>query len=296
MRKLFSCILFVFMGLMLVSCSNDVQTNYTEYHLGQQMINFTSYYKVDSFEELTNLNVNYLGFSDIYDKYNESYFVDSSLFVFMISESSGGDRHKLDYKEITDDGTLVIKYKLTNVGATCDMAYWHVFFELSKEQAKSVNKIEIRSNKYSSYYNDINNFETAYPEVMPDNIRLFISVYNGINFSYDSSTNELRESYSNKVEYVLSNESFSEIYELLRNFKFDSYPESLYVSDDGKYQVTLSLKFQDVGGYCRICNIPSYDAADWERHKDLGNVLCTILNEYFINTDEYKEIVEKVNE
>lgn len=296
MRKGFIGILFIFICLLLTSCNNDVKERYTEYHLHQQMINFSSYYKIDSLEELTAFNVIYLGLSDIYDKYNESYFVDCSLFVFMISESSGGNRHLLEYKEIIDDGTLVIKYKLTNVGATCDMAYWHVFFELSKEQAKSVKRIEIKSDQYSSYYNDIKNYETSYPEVMPDDIRLFLSVYNGVHFSYDSSTNELRESYSNKVEFVLSNESFNEIYKLLRNIKFDSYPEALYVSDEGKYSVTLSLDGQGVRGYCNVYNIYSFNIEEWERHKTLGNTLCTILNEYFINTDEYKEIVENVNE
>lgn len=296
MRKIFSNFLFIFMGLLLISCNTANKTNYTEYNLGQQLINFASFYEVGSFEELINFNDNYVGIRNIYDKYNETYFNDNSLLVFLIAESSGGNRHMLEYKEITDDGTLVIKYKLTNVGATCDMAYWHVFFELSKEQAKNVKRIEIKSNQYSSYYNDINNYETAYPEVMPDDIRLFLSVYNGINFSYDSSINELRESYSNKVEYVLVNESLNEIYELLRNIKFDSYPETLYVSNEGKYHVTLSLDCQGVSGYCSINNIISFNVEDWERHKDLGNALCTILNEYFINTNEYKEIVGKVNE
>lgn len=295
MRKLLNSILLFFMGLLLISCNNDVKTNYTEYHLYQQMINATSYYEVSSLEELINLNDDYLGINDIYDKYNETYFIDNSLFVFMISESSGGNSHKLQYKEITGDGTLVIEYKLTNVGENCDMAYWHVFFELSKEQAESVKRIEVRSKNYKSYYNNINNFETAYPEHMPSDIRLFISVYNGLNFSYDSSTSELRESYNNKVEYVLSNEDFKEIYELLRNIKFDSCPEALYVSEDGKYHVTLSLEFQGIGGYCHIYNIPSYDAETWTRHKELGNALCTILNDYFLDTDEYKTMIEKVN-
>lgn len=295
MRKIFSNFLFIFIGLLLVSCNAANKTNYTVYDLGQQLINFTSFYEVDSFEELINFNDNYVGISDIYDKYNETYFNDNSLLVFLISESSGGDRHLLKYKEITDDGTLVINYKLTNVGATCDMAYWHVFFELSKEQVESVKRIEIRSNQYSSYYNDINNYETAYPEEMPGDIRLYISVYNGIYFSYDSSTNELRESYDNKVTYILSNEEFKDIYELLRNIKFDSYPESLYVSDEWKYQVYISLDYQNYSSSCYIYNIPSYDAEIWTRHKELGNVLCTILNEYFLDTEEYKMMVEKVN-
>ena len=296
MKKILCSFLLIILLLSLASCNKDLNTNYSEYHLYQAMINGSSYYEINTKEELVAFNESYFHNDDIYEKYNEQYFLNNTLFVFLISESSGGNRHKLYDSYINKDGTLVVNCKRTNEGMTCDMAYWVVFYELENESAKKVQKIELQSKNHTLSYTNIEKFETSYPVDISDDTRLFISWYNGISFSYDSRNNELFQSSKNKVAYNLSEERFNEIYQVLRDVKLDSYPEVIYASDKGEYEISVFLDSGEIRSSCHIREIPSFDVSTWEHHQELGITLINILNDYIENSTEYQTLLSNMNE
>lgn len=296
MKKILCSFLTVILLFSLASCNKDLNTNYSECHLYQAMINGSSYYSINTKEELITFNESYFHNDDIYEKYNEQYFLNNTLFVFLISESSGGNRHKLYDSSINKDGTLVVNCKTTNQGMTCDMAYWVVFYELENESAKKVKKIELKTQKNTLFFNDIENFETSYPVDMSDDTRLFISWYNGISFSYDSKNNELFQSHGNKISYELSKDRFTEIYQVLRDVKLDSYPEVIYASDKGDYEISVFLDSGEIRSSCHIREIPSFDVSTWEHHQELGITLINILNDYIENSTEYQTLLSNMNE
>lgn len=76
---------------------------------------------------------------EVIDKYNDGYFENSFIVIFMKALSSGSFDFKINDVSINGD-RLIIDYKIIlpegngeYVDVTCDMAYWYSFVELSNE-------------------------------------------------------------------------------------------------------------------------------------------------------------------
>ncbi|MBE6891729.1 MAG: hypothetical protein E7481_06860 [Ruminococcaceae bacterium] len=109
--------------------------------------------ELDSYYE-TNKNAYYLervekvysdttiGFLDEADKYDESFFEENSLIFVVTENGSGSIRHSVKKVEISDMNTVItIKNTVPEI-CTADMANWHIFISVSKEDTVP-NKIEI---------------------------------------------------------------------------------------------------------------------------------------------------------
>lgn len=90
---------------------------------------------IDSFEELNSYcENNNVRFKDDSDLYNEAFFENNFLVFVLLLEGSGSVSHEVYGVEQTADKKLSVSIvrNVPEVG-TCDMAYWHIILELSKE-------------------------------------------------------------------------------------------------------------------------------------------------------------------
>ena len=88
--------------------------------------------------ETQNINLPYfvLFKDEVVAKYNDEYFENSFIVLFMKKASSGSFGFKVHDVSISGDG-LIVKYEIVVPsgvgGVTCDMAYWYSFVELSND-------------------------------------------------------------------------------------------------------------------------------------------------------------------
>ena len=87
---------------------------------------------------------------EVVNKYNDEYFENSFIVVFMKAASSGSFGFRVNDVS-TSGGRLIINYEIIvpsdkNVGVTCDMAYWYSFVEISNgySAVKNVNLISLK--------------------------------------------------------------------------------------------------------------------------------------------------------
>lgn len=85
---------------------------------------------------------------EVVSKYNDEYFENSFIVIFMKAASSGSFGFKVNDVSISRD-RLIIKYEIVvpsdkDVSVTCDMAYWYSFVELSNKY-DTVNKVDLIS-------------------------------------------------------------------------------------------------------------------------------------------------------
>ena len=97
------------------------------------------YYEITSFEELSSLN------NKMTEIYDEKYFENNSLVVFVIFEPSISYRHSINTTGIKEDGKLTLKVirHISYDGSIDACAYWFVYYELTKAEYNALKQIEI---------------------------------------------------------------------------------------------------------------------------------------------------------
>lgn len=105
--------------------------------------------------EQQNIDLPIVLFQDeVISKYNDEYFENSFIVIFMKEANSGSFDFRVNDVQASRD-KLIINYEIflpgvyeddENVGVTCDMAYWYSFVELSNEYStiSNVDLIELR--------------------------------------------------------------------------------------------------------------------------------------------------------
>ena len=89
---------------------------------------------------------------EVVAKYNDEYFKNSFIVIFMEALGSGSYGFKVN--DVSKSGErLIINYEIgypsgNDVSVTCDMAYWYSFVELSNEYS-TISKVDLISLKYA---------------------------------------------------------------------------------------------------------------------------------------------------
>ena len=96
MKKL----LFILISLLFINILNacsKIKSSaiYTSYHLYSNVLNRASYYEINTFEDLVTFNNMYSHISYFNSNYDQTFFKENSLFAFLITEGSGGNRFEL---------------------------------------------------------------------------------------------------------------------------------------------------------------------------------------------------------
>lgn len=305
MRKtLFSLICIVSL-IILSSCSKDVKGSYTEY-VGYSDINYNCYYEITSKTELDVFSQDFYKNFEAIEKYNEEYFENNSLAIFLISESSGGNRHQINTLGM-ENGVLKLEVVLTEAGMTCDIGYWIVYYELEKEVMNKLKSIEIfmesRADFTKSYtLKSYNNYQTTLPIDMPDDFYIYVWGNLDTLIEFDSRSNLLvygrLKNGKNQTTLILGKEKLQEIYNLFREINFDKYPEMMNIlhnNDSDNTHIQISLHGTNINVSPWIHNINNLDIDSWENHQELGRVVETFINDYIKNTSEFKSLEEKLN-
>ena len=79
----------------------------------------------------------------VISNYDDEYFKNNALVLIYVERSSGS--HKVIPTEVkVENNKMTVKYEVYHpeVG-TCDMAYWYIFVECSKEEAANLDKIVV---------------------------------------------------------------------------------------------------------------------------------------------------------
>ena len=92
-------LLLVFVSILTFSSGCDAKSNNTslefkEFEKTATRLDFNKFYKIDSYVDLQDLSE----IEEIELPYDEKYFESNGLIVFVFSEGSGGNRHKLKVK------------------------------------------------------------------------------------------------------------------------------------------------------------------------------------------------------
>ncbi len=75
-----------------------------------------------------------IGFIDAMADYDDAYFEDKLLLLALLEEGSGSNRHEVSGVTVyADHSEIAISRILPELG-TCDMAHWHIFVEVLREQ------------------------------------------------------------------------------------------------------------------------------------------------------------------
>ncbi|MCM1260768.1 MAG: hypothetical protein NC182_06520 [Prevotella sp.] len=291
--KKYICMVFVLVfSILLGSCNstNMAFRSYTEYKCGIEVISEKCYYRMDSVDEFNDFCKSYYSNDLAKEKYNQAYFSTHSLVAFLISEVSGGNQHQIQSKGINSKGNLTLRVVLTNMGSTCDMAYWVVFYELSKNEMSNLSSITIQKENRDYELVNKNDYQTSLPIDMPSNFRIFIIDSNSLYF--DSMTHQLKYGYGNETTLELSSHDLKAIYQLLRDIQFDIYPHMIHVGDvEANGNIIISITGTGVDGECWINGTSHLDVNLWSSHQELGMVINQILKDY-IQIDQYVNKIE----
>ncbi len=83
--------------------------------------------------------------NDMPEKYNESFFDESSLLIFKIFESSQGNKSEITSYKIKNR-TITINVKTTEFGEILLVGHWWFILELKKEEVKKIDIVKIIKN------------------------------------------------------------------------------------------------------------------------------------------------------
>ena len=202
------------------------------------------------------------------------------LIIIEIAESSGGNRHKVKKGINTSSGELEIVINTTSLGSSCDMAYWIVFNEITKEDTKLVQKVLVNINNKGvselvSYYQ----YESTMPTELEEGYYFYYETYD---FYFDSRNNKV--SYNHKeATLTLTQDELSEIYQLLRSVQFDKYPEFMKIGN-GKSLVSVSINIlNDI----YISNVDMDILDPSVAHYELLKTIHTIIEQYIKSKEEF---------
>lgn len=136
-----SVIIFSIVGV--IGCSNP--TDNDNVNVNATYIEMSSL--EDAIDDEFTLVNNYLDLlkilnNDIPEKYNDDFFKTKSLFIFKITEPSGGNKSEIESYEIIDK-TLSIYVKTKQYGITEDVGCWVFILELSKDEVNKFKGIRI---------------------------------------------------------------------------------------------------------------------------------------------------------
>ena len=140
MKKYISFFVLSFLLFLLVGCSSaNVKIVRTQWEssdvTGTHLI-------INSFEEY-NAYATTDGSKKLEGLYNEEFFNNSSLVLVFLSENSGSISHKVKSVKINDGVVdLTVKRKTPEIG-TYDMAEWTFFIELTKNEVKTIEEVNL---------------------------------------------------------------------------------------------------------------------------------------------------------
>lgn len=241
---------------------------YSEYSEGFSTFNPYLFYKIDSYEK-------YMQISRVYrmkkKDFDERYFYEKGLVIFVVSESSGSYRHELQCK--ARNGTLDVEYKrLENSGGTSEMKYWTVIVTIDKE---ILNKIEtVKINDKELLLDD--KYETKMSVVMPEDFSFNIITSDGIMFnSRNGSFQDVLKGTTKTIDLTV--EELEEIYAKLREVNADRFNGSMFLNDESSTaSPRILLQYNDVSAIFYGTDNPSYE---WFS----GIKLCNLIREIVAN-------------
>ena len=298
MKKEMYVILILILCSSLLGCKKKqtnyepkIQREYVEFHYQLEFVNRNTYISIHSIEEMNEFIHQYQRGKKTTDKYDENFFTTHSLISFMISENSGGNRHEVVSNEVIKDGILKVDIIQTALGETCVEAYWLILLELSKEEMSHLSLVEMNKKGKTYILEDSKKMKTKMPVDMPSDFEFFIST--SANFSYKSEINTLinghdAEGKPNKVKLVLSKEQKQEIYQLLRNIRFDCYPPCIpFCNTIYGSNVFLHIKGTNLDSRIWIAYLRESSLTGWKYYKELGITMKKIINDY-IKSNAYQ--------
>ena len=108
-------------SVFLISSFDELYSYYTDNK---------DYYDLERRKEETNGSI--IGFLDVCDEYSASYFEENNLLLACVRDPSGSIEHQVTNIECDKDGIWNIDIKSIPLGATTDMATWHIFIQIDK--------------------------------------------------------------------------------------------------------------------------------------------------------------------
>ena len=103
---------------------------------------YTGISKYDIFKEQDKETYDRIVGTDI-QKYDDTYFENNALVLINVAMSSGS-LEVIPTKVEVKNNKMTVKYEVYSPGAgTCDMAYWYIIVECSKEEAANLDKIVV---------------------------------------------------------------------------------------------------------------------------------------------------------
>lgn len=258
-KRIYFIIMLSLFILLLCSCYNykkriipDSDFEYTEYYSSMDAFNPDLCYRAVTYTDFEHIIKSH-GFN--IKNYDESFFENNGLILYMISEGSSGYEHYLSFK---NNGEYIDFYYQRVVdekaGYTCDMAYYLVCIEIDLEILTNIKGLKYANSDNVIMFDDI--FVTKLPKEMPDDFWIYIYDYkNGCGL--DSRNN--KRWYNNKEisESVLTKEELQDIYEIFYRCDIDRYQGHIYLGDE-KDNSWISIWFNNINvnihGYQNITN------------------------------------------
>ncbi len=95
-----------------------------------------------------------IGYLDACNKYDAKFFENNALVFIVLEEGSGSTRHNIESVKVDADGIMYVNIlSIDPEVGTCDMAYWHIMTEVSKDMAPDTAEDVV------VYYNDIKMYD-----------------------------------------------------------------------------------------------------------------------------------------
>jgi hypothetical protein len=141
---------------------------------------------------------------------------------------------------------------------------------------------------------------TNLPEEMPEDFSF--SVHWEFDGYYDSKTMELKKGYNYdlececKTQLELTDAQLKEIYQIIRNAKVDSFSKEIKTKYDESIpsaDLVITIQYGNINHTVKLLN--SYlndDMNEYLGGKEVGMAIKEIIENYIINTDEFKSLPE----
>ena len=199
-------------------------------------------------------------------KYNDEFFNENDLVVFMVSESSGGNRHSFDL--VIKDNVLYSNYSLDVNGITCDMAYWIVFVTIPKGSLDNTGKVIVGNIEYSCKIKDdyiekigiLCTLEEAYAKKYiskEDLINLHDNIENNVKFELNQDIEgKILNDYLIQVRKYFENATINDV----SIYGYYGHYNNLYVVrlDNAFVEYPASIEELDIDGIKFYYTGPSY--------------------------------------
>jgi hypothetical protein len=141
---------------------------------------------------------------------------------------------------------------------------------------------------------------TNLPEDMPEDFSF--SVHWEFDGYYDSKTMELKKGYNYdlececKTQLEMTNDKLKDIYRIIRNAKVDSFSEEIRTKNDESVpsaNFVITIQYGNINHTVKLLNsFLNDDMNEYLSGKEVGIAIKDIIENYIINTDEFKSLPE----